>query len=566
MAESGDRSHSDDESPKIKLVVKTPMDKDTVEIEEDASIKRLREIVAQRFKVEEEQVCLIFAGKILKDHETLEQHKIKDGLTIHLVTRAKKNNDGSSTSNQSSGSKTSSGSAPNCPSGPTPSLFPGFDFPNLGNLGNNGNMSQTLLQMQQNLQQELMSNPDMMRSLIDSPMFQDLISHPDYIRSVLRSNPTTQALMERNPEISHMLNNPEVIRQAMETIRNPAAFQELMRTQDRALSNIESLPGGFDALRRMYTEFQEPMLTAATEHITGGNPFAFNSENRENSQSSQTGVENRDPLPNPWAPRGSTTGTGQTTGTTPSTDNTTPSSAGPFNIPGMPNLMAQMRDNSSIMETLTQSPFMRQMMSHMVSNPDMLQQMMSMNPLLANNPQLMDQIRQTAPQMVQRMQSPEFQQLLTNPQALEAFMNIQRGMEQLQRIAPGALSGMMGGSPLGNLSCPPSTTTTTTTPASPVSTSSASSETNTSTTTTAGSNINNTTASTVGALSQLMAQMLTSQSSQSTNQQAPEERYRNQLEQLSSMGFTNREVNLQALIATFGDVNAAVERLLQSRP
>lgn len=41
MAESEDRSHSDDESPKIKLVVKTPMDKDTVEIEEDASIKRV---------------------------------------------------------------------------------------------------------------------------------------------------------------------------------------------------------------------------------------------------------------------------------------------------------------------------------------------------------------------------------------------------------------------------------------------------------------------------------------------------------------------------------------------
>jgi len=28
------------------------------------------------------------------------------------------------------------------------------------------------------------------------------------------------------------------------------------------------------------------------------------------------------------------------------------------------------------------------------------------------------------------------------------------------------------------------------------------------------------------------------------------------------MGFVNREANLQALIATFGDINAAVERLL----
>lgn len=65
-------------------------------------------------------------------------------------------------------------------------------------------------------------------------------------------------------------------------------------------------------------------------------------------------------------------------------------------------------------------------------------------------------------------------------------------------------------------------------------------------------------------------------------QQPPEERYRDQLEQLASMGFANREANLQgnlhvfflflrffelkfcclALVATLGDVNAAVERLL----
>jgi len=42
----------------------------------------------------------------------------------------------------------------------------------------------------------------------------------------------------------------------------------------------------------------------------------------------------------------------------------------------------------------------------------------------------------------------------------------------------------------------------------------------------------------------------------------PEERYSSQLEQLTSMGFMNREANIQALTATFGDINAAVERLL----
>ena len=66
--------------------------------------------------------------------------------------------------------------------------------------------------------------------------------------------------------------------------------------------------------------------------------------------------------------------------------------------------------------------------------------------------------------------------------------------------------------------------------------------------------------------------------------QPPEERYAAQLEQLSGMGFLNREANLQgtlfyssclsyhwilpsfaALIATVGDVNAAIDRLLQQQ-
>lgn len=46
------------------------------------------------------------------------------------------------------------------------------------------------------------------------------------------------------------------------------------------------------------------------------------------------------------------------------------------------------------------------------------------------------------------------------------------------------------------------------------------------------------------------------------NQPTPEERYQPQLEELASMGFLNRQANLQALISTFGDVSAAVDKLL----
>jgi len=48
----------------------------------------LREEVAKAFDSGVASVCLIFAGKILKDGETLEQHGIKDGITVHLVIKS----------------------------------------------------------------------------------------------------------------------------------------------------------------------------------------------------------------------------------------------------------------------------------------------------------------------------------------------------------------------------------------------------------------------------------------------------------------------------------------------
>ena len=45
--------------------------------------------------------------------------------------------------------------------------------------------------------------------------------------------------MQRNPELTHIMHNPELMRQAMEMARNPAAMREFMRSQDRQLSNIE---------------------------------------------------------------------------------------------------------------------------------------------------------------------------------------------------------------------------------------------------------------------------------------------------------------------------------------
>lgn len=581
---------ADEESPKqISLVVKTAKEKKVVKVSESASVKELKEQVAKEFSAPLEQLCLIFAGKILKDNETISTHNIKDGLTVHLVIRSPasaRGDDGRRPDEPSSGTQ---------PSGVPPNPFgagglgglPGLSGLNLG--------SGTFVEMQQRMQRELVSNPDLLRQLMENPFVQSLMSNPDYMRQLIVGNPQMQQLMERNPEINHLLNNPEMLRQTMEMVRNPSMLQELMRTQDRAISNLESAPGGYNALRRMYTELQEPMMNAAQEQF-GGNPFASLLENNAQagnapqgqSQSSQ-GTENRNPLPNPWAPGGGSAGSGGSTGTADggSTTGGTGSGLGTssmFGTPGMQSVMRQLAEDPSLMQNMMTAPYMQNMLQVMAANPDMASQVLATNPLLADNPQLQEQMRRMMPQFLQQLQNPEVQGLITNPQALQAMMQIQQGMEQLHRVAPsmfpaGAAAGLGPGLGAGLGAAVPGTTTsassTTTTGATTTGQTAAGTNTTSTTTSTTGTattttTTNSTTSGTapqgLDPLSQLMARMITTMATQQAgNNQPPEERYRSQLEQLVSMGFVNREANLQALIATFGDVNAAVERLLQSQ-
>lgn len=536
--------------------------------------------------------------------------EIKDGLTVHLVIKSKKPLDtsantttpstGTSAATSNTGSTTSQPPPANNSStaGGFPFAFPfggiaggntgsapganagtggGGGFPNLfgSGLEGMGNFAE--------VHRQLTSNPEMLRQMFDNPLVQSLMSNTDYFRSILTSSPQMQQLMERNPEISHLLNNPELLRQTMDMVRNPSTLQELMRTQDRALSNLESVPGGYNALRRMYTELQEPMMNAAQEQF-GSNPFAELARNNNNSNSEGSrGTEVRDPLPNPWAPRQQSAGSGSTT-TSGSTGSTgTPSGQNLFDLSSLMGGSAPNFDMNSGLMSAMSAPFMQQLMQQMFSNPEAMQAAIDSNPLLAGNPQLQEQLRQALP----AMQSPEIQAILTNPQALSAIMQIQQGMSELQRVAPNLASNPFSGllpninlnSPSMNAAAAGAANSSENASATTTNSSTTGTTTTTNTSTTLGGSTGNTgTNNALDPLASLMAQMFTGQLANSgapglgglsnvlNSSQPPEERYRSQLEQLTSMGFLNREANLQALIATFGDVNAAVERLLQSQP
>lgn len=290
-------------------------------------------------------------------------------------------------------------------------------------------------ELQQTMQRELLSNPETMRLVLDNPLVQSLMSNPENMRTLVTANPQMQELMQRNPEISHMLNNPELLRQTMELARNPSMMQELMRSHDRALSNLESIPGGFSALRRMYTEIQEPMLAAAANDR---NPFtSLNPGSQEPPQNPQQGQENRNPLPNPWnsanpnpdAAAGATptesTGGGGGAGT-----------RGLYDSPSMQSLMGQMMENPTLMRNMMNAPYTRTVLEAMSADPNLASQVINANPFLRSNPQMQEQMRAMMPTLLQQMQSPQMQNIVTNPDALAAIMTIQQGMEQLRTVAP----------------------------------------------------------------------------------------------------------------------------------
>ncbi|XP_038026402.1 ubiquilin-1 isoform X3 [Anas platyrhynchos] len=503
----------------IKVTVKTPKEKEEFAVAETSSVGQFKEEISKRFKSHTDQLVLIFAGKILKDQDTLTQHGIHDGLTVHLViktqnrsqdhTAQQTNTAGSTATTSTSSSSTSTTASTN--SNP-------FGLGGLGGLAglstlglNTSNFSE----LQSQMQRQLMSNPEMMVQIMENPFVQSMLSNPDLMRQLIMANPQMQQLIQRNPEISHMLNNPDIMRQF------------------------------------------------------GGNPFASlvsNASSGGDSQPSRT--ENRDPLPNPWAPQSSsqssttnTSNSGESggsstvgnsnsgsTGQSSTIPNLGPGlGAGMFNTPGMQSLLQQITENPQLMQNMLSAPYMRSMMQSLSQNPDLAVQMMLNNPLFAGNPQLQEQMRQQLPTFLQQMQNPDTLSAMSNPRAMQALLQIQQGLQTLATEAPGLIPGFnpgLGG--LGSTGTPTGSTVSSSVPSENTSPASGSTE---------------------PSHQQFVQQMLQALAGANAQQlQNPEVRFQQQLEQLSAMGFLNREANLQALIATGGDINAAIERLLGSQP
>ena len=130
---------------------------------------------------------------------------------------------------------------------------------------------------------------------------------------------------------------------------------------------------------------------------------------------------------------------------------------------------------------------------------------------------------------------------MSNPEALAAISQIQSGLQRLQTAAPELYTSMGMPNLAAGMNFGRNTTASTSTSSTPSTTTSSSNSTNT-TTTPAGQGQN------MDSFRQLMNSMVTGMANQGLNAPGappPEERFRSQLETLASMGFVDRQANIQ---------------------
>jgi len=233
---------------KIQVTVKTISEDIPLQLSKEDTILVLKNLLLELKGFDVDKQRLIFRGNILQNPKTLSSYGIDEGSILHLSLQ-----------------RTS----------------PGITPTNNTNVPNNSNPM----------------NNEWMNQMLDNPFMQQILSNPDLMRSIISNNPWSRQLMENNPELRHVLESPDTIQFMSDMMRNPALRDEVIRNSDRAMANLESLPGGFNALHRLHNQLGDPYEMFYQQNQQQSNTSQTNNQQPEYRQTAPSNT----PLPNPWA-------------------------------------------------------------------------------------------------------------------------------------------------------------------------------------------------------------------------------------------------------------------------
>jgi len=462
-----------------------------VEVDGSHTVEELKEQIAAQVELPKDHIRLVCAGRVWENPATVNSYSPASGATVYCLNNPPRQ-------------------APPSSQQTLQQVNPMADM--LGAMPPVSNSGDPFEQMMQQTQRQMMQNPEMMQQLMNQPAVQNMLNDPETIRAVMRMNPRLNQLMEQRPEIARLLDDPATLQQSMRMMANPSLMREMTRNADRALGQLDAMPGGHEALLRAHEDYLDPLYNA----MTGTDDGSANQELPTYAQQTEGGP-NTAALPNPWGPPPAAA----TTGTAAPQPNRTAATPNPM----APNPAAA---NPLGANPLAANPFMA-MMGQMGQQPP------------AAFPTMPQQGTQPAgfmPPMggagagMGGGASPfqdMMQQMMSNPQQMQQMMQLSAQMRQM--MAGGAGAGNAFQAP--GVAVPGATSVPPVTPAAPAPTAAA---------------------PTPGAenAGSVPAPMLAMQRM----------RFQSQLAQLASMGFTNESVCIQALVRHNGRIDAAIETLL----
>lgn len=530
------RAPSDSQrSETIHVTVRSLTESKDFTVERGCTARQLKWGLAERLGVPAERLVLIHSGRILRESELLSHLKAQDGsVSLCMIQRLQ----------QSSAAPTRDPASEVVPSELTAILDPNPDIvtpsptsplclvEGLDSLGLSNSGRGFFPTLQRQMESQLLADPEMMRHVLGCPFVQSTLStsSPQLTRQLILSNPQIQQLLQTNPEVGDMLNNTDVITQVLELARDPDMIEKVMRNKDRVFGNLppeqdspETITGDCDGLQKTDTkslklsQIQIGVPPAVTASSGNQKPTE-----RESEQTPTLSAHSTDPLREVTATSGS--------------------DPNPQSTAGMQSLLEEITSSPGLMESLLSGPYVSSLLNCLSQNPDLAAQMLLSHPLFSGNPQLQQQMRQQIPLFLQQMQSPELLSAMLNPRAMEALLQIQQALQTLAAEAPALIPTAGLGNTGDSVNASPELAS------DPV--------------------LNGQSGSGPGVATvteqqqqQFVQQMLQALANSNYRVRSDEAEFQEELEQLSSMGFRDRQANLQALISTGGDFTTAVQLL-----
>ncbi|OAF65813.1 hypothetical protein A3Q56_06437 [Intoshia linei] len=155
--------------------------------------------ISNQFNHDARYMKLIFCGKILQNSLIFENIGIKDGNTLNVLIKNKKDSVAKS----------------------------------------NTAISDTDLFNEKSFLPKQSKQNQFIKSIMKNNPMKNMDA--DFMSNMMKTNPQIKEMMEKNPDVKHMLNNPDIMKKTIEMARNPSAMKEMIRQYDRNISKIEEL-------------------------------------------------------------------------------------------------------------------------------------------------------------------------------------------------------------------------------------------------------------------------------------------------------------------------------------